>query len=268
MSSPEEEPDFDLDQAVDQVLAFIRKAVDASGSGGVVVGLSGGVDSSLVLALCVRAIGAQKILGLIIPTEFTPAEDLEDTKELASSFGVQTKIVRVDSILDAFVNAIGIEHERPSQRIPLANILARIRMIVLYYFANVHNLIVVGTSDRSEALIGYFTKYGDGGVDILPISHLYKTQVRVLAKHLGVPERIAYKPSSPQLYPGHKATDEIPIGYEKLDIVEGCLFDEHMSAKQVAEDTGVPLDIVAEVVRRFEATRHKREYPAMVKNRQ
>lgn len=256
---------LDFDQAIDEILTFIRKAVDASGSRGVVVGLSGGVDSSLVLALCVRAIGAQKILGLIIPTEFTPAKDLEDAKELASSLSVQTKVVRVDSILETFVKALGIERREPSQRIPLANILARIRMIVLYYYANLHNLLLVGTGDRSEALIGYFTKYGDGGVDILPISHLYKTQVRALAKHLGVPERMAYKPSSPQLYPGHKATDEIPIDYEKLDIVEAYLFDRHMSAERAAEAAAVPLDLVAEVARRYKATRHKREYPAMTK---
>ena len=82
---------------------------------------------------------------------------------------------------------------------------------------------------------------------------------------MGVPDRIAYKPSSPQLYPGHKATDEIPVDYERLDLIEVCLFDEHMTAKKVADDVGVSPEIVFEVARRFEATRHKREYPAMVR---
>jgi len=259
-------PSLDLEAATDEIVVFIRKIVNASGAKGVVIGLSGGVDSSLVLALCVRAIGAQKILGLILPTAFTPANDLEDAKELASSFGIRTQIVRIDPIAEAFAKALGLEPEAPGQKIPLANILARIRMIVLYYHANLNGFLVVGTGDRSEDLIGYFTKYGDGGADFLPISHLYKTQVRLLAKHLGIPERIADKPSSPQLYPGHKATDEIPIDYEKLDLIEACLFDQHKPIEKVAEEVGVSQDIVSEVMRRFESTTHKREYPVMVKS--
>ena len=200
-----------------------------------------------------------------MPTEFTPANDVEDAKELASSFGVRTEIVSIDPIAEAFVKTLGVV-KTPTKKTPLANILARIRMIVLYYYANLSGYLVVGTGDRSEVLIGYFTKYGDGGADFLPISHLYKTQVRLLAKHLGVPERIAYKPSSPQLYPGHKATDEIPIEYEKLDLVEARLFDRHESIEKVAEEVGVSQDVVAEVARRFESTKHKRECAAMMKS--
>jgi NAD+ synthase len=255
---------LDLDAAADEI-AFIRTTVGASGASGVVVGLSGGVDSSLVVVLCVRAIGAQKVLGLIMPTAFTPESDLDDARELASSLGVRTREIRIDPIAEAFAKTLSIEHEAMSQRIPVANILARIRMIFLYYHANLNNLLVVGTGDRSEDLIGYFTKYGDGGADLLPISHLYKTQVRALAERLGVPHRIAYKPSSPQLYPGHKATDEIPTDYDKLDIVEACLFDQHMPIEKAAHVAGVPLGVVTEVARRYESTRHKREYPAMVR---
>lgn len=171
---------LDLDAAADEI-AFIRTTVGASGASGVVVGLSGGVDSSLVVVLCVRAIGAQKVLGLIMPAAFTPESDLDDARELASSLGVRTHEIRIDPIAEAFAKTLGIEHEAMSQRIPVANILARIRMIILYYYANLNNLLVVGTGDRSEDLIGYFTKYGDGGADLLPISHLYKTQVRALA---------------------------------------------------------------------------------------
>jgi NAD+ synthase len=256
---------LDLDVDADEILAFIRKTVGSSGASGVVVGLSGGVDSSLVLVLCVRAIGARNILGLIMPTAFTPGDDLDDARELASTLSVRTREIKIDPIAEAFARTLGIERESMSQRIPVANILARIRMIILYYYANLNNLLVVGTGDRSEDLIGYFTKYGDGGADLLPISHLYKTQVRVLAEQLGVPHRIAYKPSSPQLYPGHKATDEIPADYDKLDIIEAHLFEQHMPIEKAAELAGVPPSVVTEVMRRFQSTRHKREYPAMLK---
>jgi NAD+ synthase len=110
-------------------------------------------------------------------------------------------------------------------KIAEANVKARARMMICYFFANSFNMPVAGTGDRSEDLIGYFTKHGDGGVNFLPIAHLYNTQVRALGAHLGLPERIVTKPSSPQLWPGHLATDEIPLGYEKLDLVLHLLFD-------------------------------------------
>ena len=121
--------------------------------------------------------------------------------------------------------------------------------------------MVTGTSNRSEIMIGYFTKYGDGGVDFLPIVHLYKTQVRRLAKYLGVPQHVAYKPSSPQLYPGHKATDEIPVDYDRLDQILVGLFDRKLPAEEVSRLTGVSLGLVDETLRRLNASRHKRTSP-------
>ena len=148
----------------------------------------------------------------------------------------------------------------------MANLRSRIRMVVLYYFANLYDYLVAGTGDRSEDLIGYFTKYGDGGVDFLPISHLYKTQVRKLAEFLGVPKNIAYKPSSPQLYPGHRATDEIPLDYDRLDTVEKMLFDDKLDPVQVSAKSGVEIEVVKEVLRRYDLTGHKRVYPVMLRD--
>src|SRR2546430_12135119 len=107
-------------------------------------------------------------------------------------------------------------------------------MVSLYYLANAKNLLVAGTGDRSEDLIGYFTKYGDGGVDFLPIAHLYKTQVKILGLHLGLPSQILNKPSSPNLWEGHKATDEIPLDYNILDLALVSLFDLKMQPKEAA----------------------------------
>jgi len=255
---------INFEEETERILEFIRRVVENSGASGVVLGLSGGVDSSLTAVLCVKALGREKVLGVLMPTNFTPREDIEDALELAETFGIRVETVNIDEISEAFFKCLKVDRSDPKARIPMANIRARIRMIILYYYANLRNYLVAGTGDRSESLIGYFTKYGDGGVDFMPICHLYKTQVRELARHLGVPERIAYKPSSPQLYPGHKATDEIPIDYGKLDLILAGLFDLKMEPEEVSRAVEVPLEVVEEVLRRFRKTMHKRTLPPRI----
>ena len=257
-------PTVDYDRIVEDIIEFIRETVEKAGASGVVLGLSGGVDSSLTATLCTRALGKDKVLTVIMPVKFTPKEDIEDAKDLAKWLGIRSKEVSIDGISRSFFNELGCDEEDSKQKIPIANLRARIRMVILYYYANLYNYLVAGTGDKSEILIGYFTKYGDGGADFLPIGHLYKTYVRELSRHLGLPERIAYKPSSPQLYPGHKATDEIPIGYEKLDPILYGLFELNLSPDIVSAEVGVPIDIVKEVLRRFEVTRHKRSLPPRI----
>ncbi|MEM2961121.1 MAG: NAD+ synthase [Candidatus Bathyarchaeia archaeon] len=249
---------MEFEEIVNKILNFIRNEVERSGASGVVLGLSGGVDSSLTATLCVHALGKEKVLGVIMPTGFTPKEDLEDAFDLANRLGIKTRVINIDDICGAFIKALKINPENPEVKIPLANIRARIRMVILYFYANLYNYLVCGTSDRSEYLIGYFTKYGDGAADFFPIRHLLKTQVRQLASYLGIPERIVTKPSSPQLYPGHKLTDEVPLDYSVLDQVLVKLFYENLSAEEVSEKMGVPIDIVKGVLHRHLATEHKR----------
>jgi len=177
---------------------------------------------------------------------------------------ISTETVNVQGILDAFLDTLNIAGDLPEYRLPRANILARIRMVMLYYYANVNGYLVAGPSDRSETLIGYFTKFGDGAADFFTNMHLYKTQVRELARYLGVPEKIVCKPSSPRLYPGHMATDEIPIDYDKLDLILVGLFEYKMKPGDVSEATGVPLDTVMEVQDRYNRTEHKRVFPPMI----
>lgn len=255
----------EMEKMKNEIVEFIRKTVKDANAAGVVVGLSGGADSSLVATLCVRALDENRVLGVIMPMVFTPAQDIDDARELAEWLGIRTEFVNIQDIGEAFAEQLGIDENDLKQRIPMANIRARIRMVVLYYYANLHNYLVAGTGDRSERLIGYFTKYGDGGVDFSPIGHLYKTQVRELSKHLGIPGKIAYKPSSPQLYPGHKATDEIPLEYEELDPVLVGLFDRKLPPREVSRLTSVPVKVVEEVLRRFERSKHKRACPPMVR---
>ena len=139
-------------------------------------------------------------------------------------------------------------------------------MSSLYFVANLRNLLVAGTGDRSEDLIGYFTKYGDGGVDFLPIAHLYKSQVKQLGRYLGIPDRIVDKPSSPNLWDGHKATDEIPLDYDALDRVLVCLFDLHVPPEEVGRGLGIEDAKIREILSRHRSSEHKRTYPAMVRS--
>jgi len=258
--------EFDPEKTLSKTLEFIRIIVKDVNASGVVLGLSGGVDSSLTAALCSRALGKENVLGILMPMAFTPYDDIADALELAEKLGIRTEIVNIDDICDAFIKILKIPSEDVKLRIPLANIRARVRMVILYFYANANNYLVVGTGDRSEALIGYFTKYGDGGADFFPIRHLYKTQVRGLALYLGIPAKMALKPSSPQLYPGHKLTDEVPLDYDKLDVLLAGLFDHRLPADKVSEKTGIHLSIVNEVLRRYNNTEHKRRYPPTIEN--
>ncbi|MCP8320524.1 MAG: NAD(+) synthase, partial [archaeon] len=189
--------------------------------------------------------------------------DVKDAKDLASKLGIKTYTIPIDAIVKTFLDSIPLEEK---DRVSIANLRARIRMIIDYFFANSLDYLVVGTGDRSEALIGYFTKYGDGGVDFLPIAHLYKTQVRQLGKHLGLPESIVSKPSSPQLWKGQRATDEIPVDYDTLDLILYAMFDIKMRDKEIASKLSVPLKIVQEVQRRYNESMHKRTYPPKLRS--
>ena len=217
----------------------------------------------MVGALCVKVLGSNRVVGLLLPASHTPKADVEDARGLASTWGIRTFTVSIDTVFSSLMRSLPPDLDR---KIAQANAKARIRMVINYYFANSFNLAVAGTGDRSEDLIGYFTKYGDGGVDFLPIAHLYKTQVRELGRHMGLPSHIVTKPASPQLWEGHKATDEIPIEYKKLDPILFGLFDRKMSFEQVSARTGVKTEVIQEVFRLHAISGHKRTYPPMVRS--
>lgn len=227
---------------------------------GVVLGLSGGIDSTVTFYLCVRALGSNRVLALIMPdSEITPSIDTEDAIAIAEQFNVKYHLIDINPILRAF------SRELPdfdfNAKVPCGNLRARIRMCILYYYANLENRLVVGTGDKSELLIGYFTKYGDGGVDILPLGDLYKTQVRMLGKFLNVPDSILRKPSSPRLWKNHLAEEELGITYDVLDPILHLLVDENLSEVEISKRLEVPLDLVLKVKSMIEFSQHKRKLP-------
>ena len=140
----------------------------------------------------------------------------------------------------------------------LGNLRARIRMNVLYYYANLKNLVVLGSSDKSEYNIGYFTKFGDGAADLLPIASLYKTQVRKMAEHLGINQNIISKKSSPHLWPNHEAEHEIGADYEQVDVILYCLIEKKMSIEETVQESQIDSEIVKRIYQMHEQSKHKR----------
>lgn len=234
----------------------IRDYIIESGKEGGIVGLSGGVDSAVTTLLLSKA--TENFHILLMPSKSTPKKDLEDSLEIIERINAKNKytLISIDEIVDTFSRSTGI-----SDKYILGNVKARVRMTLLYAYAQKLNYLVVGTGDKSELLIGYFTKYGDGGVDILPIGDLYKTQVRQLALHLGLPEYIAYKPSSPALWEGQTAEGEIGISYEIIDPILYLRVEKFMSVEEIANELGINLELVKKVDKMVRSSQHKRLPP-------
>jgi NAD+ synthase len=207
---------MDKEQRVSALTAWIREKVMAAGCRGVVLGLSGGVDSSVLAVLCKRAFPINTI-GLIMPC-YSSDEDKEHAEAIARQFEVPTKTVVLNAAYDALLNVLpDYKPDKSVLRLAQANIKARLRMITLYYIANQMNYIVAGSGNRSEITIGYFTKHGDAGADILPLGNLVKKEVNEMARYLGIPKEIIDKPPSAGLWPDQTDEGEMGISYDTLD---------------------------------------------------
>ncbi len=251
---------IDYEHARKNIEKFIKQELESSKKNGYVIGLSGGVDSALTYYLAAEAVGIEKVFALIMPdTTTTPKEDINDAKDLVKRLGGQMHVIDISPIVEVYKSTIPVYQE--GDNIPLGNVRARIRMTLLYYYANKMSMLVLGTGDRSESFVGYFTKYGDGGVDLLPISSLLKSQVRKLAQKLGVPDNVALKPSSPRLWAGQLAEKELGISYDQIDLIIYSIIDKGYSIKEASEITGISLDIIEKVLDMNKNSEHKRSLP-------
>ena len=251
--------EIDFTETQTRICRFIKEYVQNAGVKGIVLGLSGGVDSSTIAALSSLAIGGKNVLGLMMPEKETfNQRDIDDARTVADLFHLETQVCDLTNVVEAFFK--GIPAFDAEDRICKGNIKARTRMIYLYYYANRQNRIVCGSSDKSETLLGYFTKWGDAAADIAPILDLYKTQLRQLAYQMGIPKELALKPSTPGLWPRQLAETELGIKYEILDLILYGL-ERFMSPTDIADQLGVKTTLVEKVKSRWLSNEHKRRLP-------
>lgn len=249
-------PDFDPEDTTKKITHFIRSYAKQSGTKGAVIGMSGGIDSTLTTYLTVKALGRENVLGVIMPEKsLTPAHDVLDATEVGDILRIEYSVVEIANILDSFLYSI--PEVVDSEIVATGNLKARIRMSILYYYANIMTRMVVGTSNRTELLLGYFTKFGDGGVDIEPIGDLYKTQVREMADYLKVPHHIIEKPPSAGLWPGQTDEEELGLSYGQIDKVFSELLDKNASKEYVINRYGIEGEVINGLLKRVEKNRHK-----------
>jgi NAD+ synthase len=215
-----------------RVEQMIRHIYWQTGCKGIVVGLSGGIDSAVAAAFCCRAMGPENVLGLLMPSSVSNPDDLRDAADLCNRFKIPHEVVSIDPILESFRTVPGFT-ETPYL---LGNLMARIRMVTLYYYANRDHRIVCGTSNRSEYMLGYCTKNGDNAADIQPLLHLYKTDIYVVARELGIPEPIINKIPSAGLWEGQSDEKEIGLSYAEIDTSLRALEENSWKAQNPTEE--------------------------------
>ncbi|OPY31357.1 MAG: putative NH(3)-dependent NAD(+) synthetase [Methanomassiliicoccales archaeon PtaU1.Bin124] len=252
---PQLKPDAEL-----VLIEFIRQKVEESHGNGVVVGLSGGVDSALVTKLCVMAVGADKVSNLFLPSSTTPQVDRDHVKELAKQLGTKLTEIDITPLVEAYEKTLPAMARKELK----GNVMARVRMTVLYHYAKMNFHLVMGTGNKSELLMGYFTKYGDGGCDYLPIGDLYKTEVWELARKLQLPDFVVDKIPSAGLWAGQTDEAEMGITYNELDQVLLGM-EQSLSPEEIVKRTGVKLSLVQMVMVKHLTSVHKRKMPLIPK---
>jgi len=237
------------------IIEFIKTQVKQSGTKGVVLGLSGGIDSAVVAVLAQKALGKNKVHCFYL-SYVQDDNDVDHIKKLCNKFKLKYNKVTIKQIVDLF-------YHYPKNELIKGNIKSRVRMTYLYTFANSKNCLVIGTTNKSELLTGYFTKYGDGGVDFEPIAHLYKTEVIKLAKKLGIPDEIINKPPTAGLWNGQTDEHELGMTYKELDEYLMLIEFDSIVPRAIHEEMPKMSDKYYKVKEMVEKSKHKRNPPEM-----
>ena len=248
----------DYSKISNKIQNSLKQKLEETKSNGVIFGLSGGVDSVVTAYLCANSI-KDNTTALILPdSKISPKEETEDAIKVVDELGLNYRLLDINLIHGSYAKNL-----EPDDK-ALGNLSARIRKNIIYYYANAKNLTVLGTSDKTEYLIGYFTKFGDGAADLLPISSLYKNQVRGLAKYLGVSDSIIKKKSSPNLWKNHFAEIELDASYEQIDCVLYCIFEEKISIDETMKRTEIDKNTVEKIYNVYKKSKQKRITPEML----
>jgi NAD+ synthase len=250
-------------QAVQVLTIFIREEVRRTGFSKAIIGLSGGVDSALSTYLAVHALGAENVHVLLMPYRTSSPESLSDAEAVVNDLGISSETFSIASVADTFFS----ETERalgPMERMRRGNVMARLRMIALYDRSQAMGALVIGTSNKTESLLGYTTMYGDNASAINPLGDLYKTQVWQLAKHVGVPKQIVSKPPSADLWPGQTDESELGVTYHEVDELLFYMIDLRERDESLVK-RGFPIEQVQRIRKTVQRTQYKRRLPLIAK---
>jgi len=265
---PPESLTHDIEQVESSVVAFLRERVESAGADGVVVAMSGGLDSTVTATLAVDALGPERVLGLGLPCHKTDATAATEAEVVADHLGIDFRRVQLRPLLQQFeqhvVPALTPESDRgptPTPDRALGHAVARLRMVSAYYAANRTNRLVAGTATRSELLLGYVTKYGDAAADLFPLGDLYKAEVRVLAGHLGLPDPIVEKEPAGGIAPGRTDADDLGATYDTIDSLLYRVIEEGDPAEMAADAVDVDETTARRLVSMCVETAHKRRLP-------
>ena len=241
--------------ARERCVAFLRDQLRASGRRNILVGLSGGIDSAVAAALAVAALGADRVRGVMLPYATSSAASLDDARAVAGLLAMAVEKVDITPMADAFLAGIGTD-----ERVRRGNVMARCRMIVLYDRSALGDALVLGTGNRTEGLLGYTTMYGDNACALNPLGQLYKTEVRLLGAHLGLPAAVLTKAPSADLWEGQADEDELGVTYAEVDGLLHGLVDEGLGERQLAA-LGFAPALISRVAARVRAMAFKRRLP-------
>jgi len=251
--SPEE-----LETVESHVSQFITDIVADAGADGAVLGLSGGIDSTTVAYMAVDALGAENVHGLVMPSEVNDDANMSDAEWVAEELDIPYEVIEIQPIAESFFEAIP---EAADDQMAVGNVYVRTRAVLNYFLANHENKIVLGTGNRSEALTGYYTKYGDQAVDCNPIGNLYKQQVRQLAASVGIPEELVMKTPSAGMWVGQTDEEELGLGYDTVDAILALHVDGPLSVDATVRQLDVTSEDITRVVELYEKSKHKRQMP-------
>ncbi len=250
-------PELNCEKTKSTIVDFIKSKVSESKTDGIILGLSGGIDSTLAAYLACEAVGKDNVYGVIMPSTTTPTEDKIHGIEVAQKLGIRYTEVPIDTILNEYLSVTQLD----KNNLAIGNLKARIRMSIIYYYANLKNYLVCGTGNRSEILIGYFTKHGDGACDIEPIGDLYKTDVFKLSAFLDVSKEIINKPPRAGLWDNQTDEKEIGMSYELLDQILYLNTEKDMTHDKIAEELDISVDDVDMIINKMIRSEHKSKVP-------
>ena len=254
---------IDCDMTIEKVIEFIQTQVKNANLEGVIVNVSGGIDSAVTLHLAVMALGPEKVTAITIPErDVTPQRDITDVMLHCKQLNLTCNTVDITEILHV-IRDIMPKYDI-TDRITTGNIRSRLRMIVAYHHANTERRLVLGTSNKTELLTGFFTKHGDGGVDLMPLGDLWKYNIKELAKYLEIPENIIKKPPSPGFYKGHTDEDELGMRYDNIDLILYG-YEQGLTVNEITTETNIIESEVKRILRRVKANQHKQRLPLILR---